>query len=61
VEYWPGLRRHLVDGKVTGPLVHDARVAAICIAHGVRQLWSADRDLGRFGGLDVRNPLVSRS
>ena len=61
VEYWPVLRRHLVDGKVTGPLVHDARVAAICIAHGVRQLWSADRDLGRFGGLDVHNPLVSRS
>jgi uncharacterized protein len=61
VEYWPGLRRHLVDGKVTGPLVHDARVAAICIAHGVRQLWSADRDFGRFGGLEVHNPLVSRS
>jgi uncharacterized protein len=26
--------------------------------HGVRELWSADRDFGRFPGLHVRNPLV---
>ncbi|HEY9350952.1 MAG TPA: TA system VapC family ribonuclease toxin [Acidothermales bacterium] len=60
-DYWPTIRRQLVDGKVTGPLVHDARVAAVCMANGVRQLWSADRDFGRFGDLDVHNPLVPRS
>jgi len=28
--------------------------------HGVRELWSADRDFGRFPDLVVRNPLVGR-
>ena len=38
--------------------LHDARVAALCRLHGVRELWTADRDFGRFPGLAVRNPLV---
>ncbi len=59
VEYWPTLRQLIVDGKVTGPLVHDARVAAICRIHGITELWSADRDFSRFAGLEVHNPLVS--
>lgn len=41
-----------------GPVVHDARVAAICRYHGVRELWSADRDFSRFPELNIRNPLV---
>ena len=55
--YWPTLRRLLEEGRVTGPLVHDARVAAICLAHGVREFWTVDRDFGRFPRLRVRNPL----
>jgi predicted nucleic acid-binding protein len=44
---------------VTGAMVHDARIAALCVAQGVRELWSADRDFGRFSsGLVVRNLLV---
>jgi uncharacterized protein len=43
---------------VIGPQVHDARVAALCRVHGVRELWTADRDFSRFPGLAVRNPLV---
>lgn len=57
--YWPDLRRMLVEGRVSGALVHDARVAAICALHGIAELWSADRDFGRFPSLLVRNPLVS--
>jgi glutamate-1-semialdehyde aminotransferase len=30
----------------------------LCRQHGVRELWSADRDFGRFQPLRVRNPLV---
>lgn len=41
-----------------GPKVHDARVAAICLGHGVRELWSADRDFSYFPALRTRNPLV---
>jgi predicted nucleic acid-binding protein len=57
--YWNRLKEMVNAGKVVGPMVHDARVAALCAAHGVRELWSADRDFGRFGSsVSVRNPLV---
>ena len=60
-EHWPALRSLLRSGHVAGPLVHDARVAALCLQHGVRELWSADRDFSRFPKVPVRNPLpVSR-
>lgn len=57
-EYWPSLRRIFEASRVSGPRVHDARVAALCIEHGVRELWSADRDFSRFAGIKVTNPLV---
>lgn len=56
--YWESLRPLLVAGKISGPAVHDGRVAAICLQHGVRELWTADRDFGRFAALRVRNPLA---
>lgn len=56
--HWATLRTALATGRVTGPMVHDARVAALCRQHGVRELWSADRDFDRFAGLRVINPLV---
>lgn len=56
--YWLKVTALLRDGRIAGPQVHDARVAGLCRLHGVRELWSADRDFSRFGGLEVRNPLV---
>ena len=56
--YWTVLERLLRDGKVKGPRVHDARVAAVCLFHGVRELWTADRDFGSFSQLGTRNPLL---
>ena len=53
------LSRMLVAGQVRGLQVHDARVAALCRQHGVRELWSADRDFSRFHELRVRNPLLA--
>jgi predicted nucleic acid-binding protein len=47
---WPVLRAALADKQVSGPQVHDARVAALCRLHGVRELWTADRDFGPFPG-----------
>lgn len=58
--YWEHLKSMLWAGKVAGPLVHDARVAAICRAAGVREVWTADRDYSRFPGLLVRNPLIGQ-
>ncbi len=56
--HWAELRALLTAGRVQGGMVHDARIAALCMQHGVRELWSADRDFGRFAALKVRNPLV---
>lgn len=58
-DYWTELRAILAAGKVVGPQVHDARIAALCMQHGVRELWTADRDFGRFPDLKVVNPLVA--
>jgi hypothetical protein len=57
-QYWPGLRALVEKTKVTGGRVHDARVAALCHQHRVRELWSADRDFARFTQLVVVNPLT---
>ncbi len=56
--YWKELRDLLAKAKVQGPLVHDARIAALCLSHGVNELWSADRDFSRFPRLGLHNPLV---
>lgn len=47
-----------LEGKIKGPAIHDARIAAICLQHGVTELWTADRDFSRFPKLKTRNPLV---
>ena len=57
--HWEQLRSIVVAGRIAGPQVHDARIAALCLQHGVRELWSADRDFGRFPDLRVANPLVA--
>ena len=57
--HWQELKGLLAAGRVQGGMVHDARVAALCRQHGVRELWSADRDFGRFPALKVRNPLIA--
>jgi uncharacterized protein len=57
--YWPILSKMLRAGKVQGGTIHDARIAALCVAHGIRELWTLDRDFGRFPIRTV-NPLAER-
>jgi uncharacterized protein len=57
-QHWPELRTLVRKGRVAGTLIHDARIAALCLQHGVRELWSADRDFSRFPDLQVVNPLL---
>jgi hypothetical protein len=52
------LDRTLRNGGVSGNLVHDGHIAALCVEHGVRELLSADRDFARFALLRVRNPFA---
>ncbi len=52
----PAMRQALTSARATGNLVHDAHIAALLLEHGVRELWTADRDFSRFPGLRVRHP-----
>jgi toxin-antitoxin system PIN domain toxin len=57
-EHWAALKAALVSGSLAGPVIHDARIVAICRQHGVKTLWSADRDFSRIAGLRIANPLL---
>jgi toxin-antitoxin system PIN domain toxin len=59
-DYLETLTGLLTSGRISGPAVHDARVAALCLRNRVEVLWTADRDFGRFPALRVANPLISR-
>jgi len=50
------LREAVLSARATGNLVHDAHIAALLLEHGVRELWTADRDFARFPRLRVRYP-----
>jgi uncharacterized protein len=50
------LESFLTRPRVTGPIVHDARVAALCVAYGVDVLISRDRDFQLFPELRLENP-----
>jgi hypothetical protein len=56
--YLDSLTEIALAARVQGAAIHDARIAAICRFHGVRELWSADRDFSRFAAVKVRNPLL---
>lgn len=52
------LERFVALPRVRGPIVHDARVAALCVAHGVEALLTRDRDFGLFTELRTRDPFA---
>lgn len=44
--------------RISGAMIHDARIAACCQSHGISELWTADRDFSRFPSLKTKNPLL---
>lgn len=48
----------LARPRVQGPIVHDARIAALCLAHGAEALLSRDRDFSLFPELEIQNPFA---
>jgi toxin-antitoxin system PIN domain toxin len=54
--HWSTLHALLAGGRIAGAQVHDARVAALCRQHGVRELWSTDRKLQPFLGAQRGEP-----
>jgi toxin-antitoxin system PIN domain toxin len=57
--FFERLRTLAVAAQLKGPRIHDARIAALCLHHGVSELWTADRDFSLFPQLKTRNPLLS--
>ncbi|MFM2089825.1 MAG: hypothetical protein RLZZ127_314 [Planctomycetota bacterium] len=51
-----GAYRLLGQAAARGPRIHDARIAAVCLAHGVKELWTIDRDFSAFAPLRTRDP-----
>jgi toxin-antitoxin system PIN domain toxin len=57
LEGFVGAYKHVAgETRVRGNLVPDAHVAAILFQHGVRTLYSNDRDFRKFQSLEVRDP-----
>lgn len=52
------LARFATLPRVRGGVIHDARIAALCVAHGVEALLTRDRDFSLFSELRTRDPLT---
>ncbi|HVW11690.1 MAG TPA: TA system VapC family ribonuclease toxin [Bryobacteraceae bacterium] len=48
------------ESEATGNLVHDAHIAALCLEHGVSEIYTMDRDFARFRRLKVTRPFADR-
>ncbi len=57
--FWPILERFISKPYVRGGVVHDARVAAICVAHAARHLLTRDRDFELFPELVTVDPFAA--
>lgn len=56
--FYPTLEEIVSRSAVVGAAIHDARIASLCLYHGVKTLYTADRDFSRFPNLKVQNPLM---
>ena len=55
--FWP-LFRAAAGDRARGNDVPDAHLAALMRQHGVRLIYTRDRDFRRFEGIDARDPFV---
>ena len=56
--FWDAYRATTAEAPTRGNLVPDAHLAALLRHHGVKILYTNDRDFLKFSFLDVRNPFV---
>jgi toxin-antitoxin system PIN domain toxin len=60
--FWDVYRKSISGGvHIRGNLVPDAHLAALLRYHGVKTLYTHDRDFLKFTFLDVRDPLAGDS
>jgi toxin-antitoxin system PIN domain toxin len=56
--FWNAYRTTTAEVPTRGNLVPDAHLAALLRQHGVKTLYTHDRDFLKFSFLDVRDPLL---
>jgi len=56
--HWQTLRHVIRESTAVGADVHDAKIAAICIDHGVTELVSGDGRFSSVSPLRVRDPFA---
>ena len=56
--FWGTLRATTEATPVRGNLVPDAHLAALLRLHGIRRLYTHDRDYLKFDFLDIQDPLA---
>ena len=57
--FWRRFTEVADDVRPTGNLVPDAHIVALMLEHGVRTIWTRDRDYRAFAGIRVKDPLAS--
>jgi hypothetical protein len=53
------LEEVLAESGVTGNLIHDAHIAALCREHGVAEILTTDKDFLRFRRPATRDPFAA--
>ena len=54
--FWERLGEVADDASPRGNLVPDAHLVALMVEHGVRIIWTQDRDFRRFLNIEARDP-----
>ena len=54
--FWDRFAEVAEDVRPTGNDVPDTHLAALMLQHGVRTIWTRDRDFRKFRGITVRDP-----
>ena len=57
----PTIPRHCGAGAATGNLVPDTHLVVLMRQHGVKEIWTGDRDFRKFDGIVARDPFTASS
>lgn len=57
-DFWARYRKVTQEAPVRGNLVPDAHLVAVLRQHGVKTIYTRDRDFRKFSGSKVIDPLV---
>ena len=57
-DFWPRFGETARSAKASGNLVPDAHLATLMRQHGIREIWTNDRDFRKFDGIVTLDPFA---